>query len=567
MRNQEVAELLYEIADLLELKGESVYRIIAYREAARNIEHLMEPIEALDAEDRLEEIPRVGEALSKKIHEFLSTGTLRYRDELRKEFPPGLIAIQDVPGVGPRTAMLLYKELKIESIEELEKAAKEHRLRGLPRLGEKAEEKILKGISMLKSMSGRLLLGIALPAAEEVVGLLGKAADVEKISPAGSIRRMRETIGDIDILVASGKPESVMNAFTTLPIVKEVIQVGETKATILSTSNLQIDLRVVAPESWGAALQYFTGSKPHNIRLRDMALKRGWKINEYGVFEGEKRMGGETEEGIYEMLGLQYIQPEMREDQGEVELAARGELPELVELGDIRGDIHANSTWSDGNNSIAEMASAARDRGYDYLAICDHSKSLGVAGGLSEEDFSEQSEEIGRVSEELDFKILAGVEVNILSDGTLDLADGVLSDFDVVVAGIHTGFNQSMEKITGRIVSAMENEHVDIISHPTGRLIERRSPYEVDIERIIRVASETETVLETNAAPERLDLRDVDAKRAKESGVRIAISTDAHSIDTLDYMRYGVATARRGWLEARDVINTLTYRGLTKVLA
>lgn len=567
MRNQEVAELLYEIADLLELKGESVYRIIAYREAARNIEHLMEPIEALDAEDRLEEIPRVGEALSKKIHEFLSTGTLRYRDELRKEFPPGLIAIQDVPGVGPRTAMLLYKELKIESIEELEKAAKEHRLRGLPRLGEKAEEKILKGISMLKSMSGRLLLGIALPAAEEVVGLLGKAADVEKISPAGSIRRMRETIGDIDILVASGKPESVMNAFTTLPIVKEVIQVGETKATILSTSNLQIDLRVVAPESWGAALQYFTGSKPHNIRLRDMALKRGWKINEYGVFEGEKRMGGETEEGIYEMLGLQYIQPEMREDQGEVELAARGELPELVELGDIRGDIHAHSTWSDGNNSIAEMASAARDRGYDYLAICDHSKSLGVAGGLSEEDFSEQSEEIGRVSEELDFKILAGVEVNILSDGTLDLADGVLSDFDVVVAGIHTGFNQSMEKITGRIVSAMENEHVDIISHPTGRLIERRSPYEVDIERIIRVASETETVLETNAAPERLDLRDVDAKRAKESGVRIAISTDAHSIDTLDYMRYGVATARRGWLEARDVINTLTYRGLTKVLA
>ncbi len=567
MRNQEVAALLYETADLLELKGENVYRIVAYREAGRVIEHLSEPIEVIDAEGRLEEIPRVGEALTKKIHEFLTTGTLKYRDDLRKEFPPGLLEMQEVPGVGPRTAMLLYKKLKIESIDELEKAAKEHRIRGLPRMGEKAEEKILKGIEMLRAKSGRLLLGIALPAAEEVVRLLGKAKSVERISPAGSIRRMKETIGDIDILVASNKPEQVMKAFTSLPIVKEALQVGETKATIISKDNLQIDLRVVAPHSWGAALQYFTGSKPHNIKLRDLAIKRGWKLNEYGVFKGEEKIGGESEADIYEMLGLQYIPPEMREDQGEVELAAEKKLPRLVELKDIKGDIHAHTKWSDGNNSISEMASAAKRRGYEYLAICDHSKSLGIAGGLSEEDFSKQMKEIEATIKKLDFHLLSGVEVNIMSDGTLDLSAKVLANFNVVVAGVHTGFNQSKEKITGRITSAMENENVDIISHPTGRLIERRSPYEVDIQRIIEVASETSTALEINAAPERLDLKDTDARRAKESGVKVAISTDTHSTDTLDYMRYGVATARRGWLEAKDVINTLSYKELMKTLS
>jgi DNA polymerase (family 10) len=558
---------MYEIADLLELKGENVYRIIAYREAGRVIEHYREPIEVLDAEGRLTEIPRVGEALAKKIHEFLTTGTLKYRDKLKSEFPPGLIEMQEIPGVGPRTAMLLYKKLGIRSIQELEKAAKEHRLRDLPRMGERAEEKILKGISMLKAMSGRLLLGIALPAAEEVVELLRETDGVENIEPAGSIRRMKETIGDIDILVASSKPELVMQSFTTLPIVKDVLLVGETKASILSTSNLQIDLRVVAPKSWGAALQYFTGSKPHNIRLRDMAMKRGWKINEYGVFKGEEKIGGEIEEGIYEMLGLQYIPPELREDRGEVEMAAKRELPELVKLEEIKGDIHVHSIWSDGNYSIYEMAGAAKERGYEYLAICDHSKSLGIAGGLSADEFSKQMKEIESVSDELGIHILAGVEINIMSDRSLDLTDDILSEFDVVVAGIHTGFNQSKEKITARLVAAMENEHVDIISHPTGRLIERRSPYDVDVEEIIRIAGETGTILEINAAPERLDLRDVDARAAKESGVKVAISTDAHSTGTLDYMRYGVATARRGWLEARDVINTYPYDELMKIFA
>ncbi len=567
MKNREAAEVLYEIADLLELKGENIYRIIAYREAARTIEHYPEAIEKLDEEGRLEEIPRVGEALAKKLHEYLSTGELSYLEKLKKEFPPGLMELREVPGVGPRTAMLLYKKLGIESIKELEKAAKEHKLRVLPRMGEKAEEKILRGIEMLRAKTGRLLLGVALPAAEEVVELLCKAKGVEKVSPAGSIRRMKETIGDIDILVASNAPELVMRAFAALPIVKEVLQVGETKATILSKDNLQIDLRVVAPESWGAALQYFTGSKAHNIKLRDMALKRGWKVNEYGVFKGEKRIGGESEEGLYEMLGLQFIQPEMREDQGEVELSLKEKLPDLVELKEIKGDIHAHTKWSDGNASIIEMAKAAKQRGYEYLAICDHSKSLGVAGGLSEGEFAKQQKEIAKTMDALDFHILAGVEVNILSDGSLDLGDDALAERDIVVAGIHTGFNQSREKITGRIISAMENENVDIISHPTGRLIERRSPYEVDIERIINVASETGTVLEINAAPERLDLKDIDARRAKEHGVRVAISTDAHSTGTLDYMRYGVATARRGWLEAKDVINTLSYKQLAKVLS
>ncbi|MEE8168128.1 MAG: DNA polymerase/3'-5' exonuclease PolX [Candidatus Hydrothermarchaeales archaeon] len=566
MKNQEVAKLLYDIANLLELKGVNVYRIVAYREAARNVEHLPEPIEDLDAEGKLMEIPRVGEAIAKKIHEFLTTGTLGYRDELRKEFPPGLMEVQEVPNIGPKLTKLLYEELGIASVEDLKKAAKEHRIRHLPRMGARAEEKILKGINMLKERSGRLLLGVALPAAEEVMEYL-KGKGVEHISPAGSIRRGKETIGDIDILIASKTPREVMQDFTTLPIVKEVLLTGETKSSILTKGNLQIDLRVVPPESWGAALQYFTGSKAHNIRLREKALKKGWKINEYGIFEGDKKIGGEQEDDIYELLGLQYIPPEMREDTGEIKAAEKGELPELLSLRDIKGDIHAHTTWSDGNASIEDMAKAARAMDYEYLAVCDHAKSLGIAGGLTEEQLSEQRNEIMRVREELDFHLLTGVEVNIMSDRSLDLEDSTLKDLDIVVAGIHTGFNQSSEKITSRIVSAMENKHVDIISHPTGRLIERRPPYEVDVDKILEVAKETKTSLEINAAPDRLDLKDMDARKAKNKDVRIAISTDAHSTDTLDYMKFGVSTARRGWLEARDVLNTRSFEGLKKWLS
>jgi len=430
-------------------------------------------------------------------------------------------------------------------------------------MGTKSEENILRGIEMIKARTGRMLLGIALPAAEQVIRYMKQLREVEQIEAAGSIRRMKETIGDIDILAASKEPEVVMKAFTALPLVKEVLATGETRASILTKDSLQIDIRVVDPVSWGAALQYFTGSKAHNIRLREMAGKMNLKINEYGIFRENRRIGGEEEEEIYKILGLQYIPPELREDQGEIETAKQGRLPELIKFNQIKGDLHVHSSWSDGSASIQEMAMAAKQRGYEYIAICDHSKSLGIAAGLEPEEIHEQRKEIEELNKKFKaFRIISGVEANILSDGEIDFSDSELKQFDLVVAGVHSGFRQPVEKITSRIIAAMENEHVDIISHPTGRLIEKRAPYEVDVEKILDVAAETKTALEISASPERLDLRDVDARKAKEHGVAIAIGTDAHSIASLDLMKYGVATARRAWLEAKDVLNTLSAEEL-----
>ncbi len=569
MRNREVAQLLENIATLLEMKGENRFKIVAYEEAARRIESWPEPIEEVWKEGRLKEIPGVGESIASKIEEYLSTGKLSYLEELTKEIPPEVVYLTAIPGVGPKIAKLLYDQLGIKSIEDLEKAIAEQKLRHLPRLGVKSEEKIRKGIEMLKRQSGRMLLGQALPLVEEIIEVIQEKSGVTKISPAGSIRRMKETIGDIDILVASSTPESIMDIFTSLPQVREIIARGTTKSSIVTQEGIQVDLRVVEETSFGAALQYFTGSKAHNIKLREIALKKGFKVNEYGIFrlDNDKRVGGEKEEEIYETLGMEWIPPEMREDQGEIELAQEKKLPVLIEIGDLQGDLHAHSNWSDGVASIEEMAEAALSRGYKYLAICDHTQSLAVASGLSPEEIRERRKEIERWNKKgKGLRLLDGVEVNIMSDGSLDFPDSELEKLEVVVAGLHSGLGQGEEKILRRLEGAMKNKYVQVISHPTGRILNRRDAYQVNREKLFYLARETRTSLEINSQPERLDLSDVDARRARDLGVKLVISTDAHSPSSLDYIRYGVAQARRGWLRKEDVLNTFSLEKLLEFL-
>jgi len=566
-----VAKILRDIATLLEIKGENRFRVVAHEEAARRIESWPEPIEEVWQRGELTKIPGIGASIAAKISEYLQTGKMQYLEELTREVPPELIELTRVPGVGPKLAKLLYEELGIKSLEELEKAIAEKKLRNLPRLGVKSEEKIKKGLEMLKRQKGRMLLGQVLPVVEEIVALLQEKTGVEQISPAGSVRRMKETIGDIDILVASSQAEKIMDVFVTLPMVREVLAKGATKSSVVLHDGLQVDLRVVEPVSFGAALQYFTGSKAHNIRLREIAIRKGLKVNEYGIFriDSGQRVGGEREEEIYEVLGMEWIPPELREDQGEIEAALEKRLPVLIELADIKGDLHVHSRWSDGLSSIEEMAEAALKRGYQYLAICDHTQSLAVASGLGPEDLKERDKEIREWnSRRKGLLLLSGVEVNILSDGSLDLADEDLAKLDVVIGGLHSGLNQSREKIMMRLEKAMHNPYVQAISHPTGRLINKREAYSVELDSLLELASRTGTFLEINAQPERLDLRDIDARKAKESfGLKVIISTDAHEPKSLDYMRLGVAQARRAWLTACDVLNTYDLEKLLDYLS
>ncbi|MCL4459158.1 MAG: DNA polymerase/3'-5' exonuclease PolX [Chloroflexi bacterium] len=565
MRNKEVSRILEDIADILEIKGESPFRIGAYREAARRIENLIEDVAKLTTEGKLRKIPGVGESIAAKIEEYLSTGRCQYYEDIKKDIPEGLVHLLQVPGLGPRKAQLLYKELGITGLEDLEKAAQEHRLRHLPGMGEKSEENLLRELERWKQRTQRYLLGVALPAAEEVASLMRGCLAVRQIDPAGSIRRMRQTIGDIDLLAASEGPERVMEFLVSLPMVKEVIARGSTKSSILTYDNLQIDLRVVEPDSYGAALQYFTGSKSHNIALRELAQRKGLKISEYGIFEeaSGKRLGGEKEEDIYRLLGMSYIPPELRENRGEIESALRGTLPQLIDYGELRGDLHVHSNWSDGTDSLEDIALAARARGYEYLAICDHSQSLGIARGLSLERVREQRKTIIELNKKLyPFRLLAGIEVDIRGDGTLDYDDEVLQAFDLVSASIHSGFGQSKERITQRLIGAIQNPYVDVICHPTGRLIGKREAYELDLEAVLEAAAQTYTALEINAAPDRLDLDDIGARRAVELGIPLVINTDAHSTSQLGFARYGIATARRGWVDSRSVLNTLPLEQL-----
>jgi len=567
MKNLEISRIFRDMASILEIKGENVFRIRAYERAAMNIEGLTEGIDIYVKEDRLREIPGIGQDLAEKIKEFIETGKVGAYEELKKTVPEGLLDLLNIPGVGPKTAKLLYEKLKIKNISDLEEAIRNKKLEGIFGIKEKTIENILKGIEIIRKGKERMPLAEAFSVADEFVSALKKMPTVNKVSYAGSLRRQKETVRDIDILVASESPRELMDGFVKFEPVNEILAKGETKSSVRTKEGVQVDCRVVEDKSFGAALLYFTGSKSFNIKLRQLAIKEGLKINEYGVFKNDKFICGKTEEEIFKLLGLPYIEPELREDRGEIELAREGKLPDLIELKDIKGDLHAHSDWSDGQNSIEEMTQAARRKGYSYIAVTDHSQSLKVAGGLSTAELKKKKREIDQLNKRLkDFRILYGTEVDIDSEGRIDYNNRVLKEFDVVVAAIHTGFKQSKERITKRLVKACLNKYVHIIAHPTGRLWGARDAYEIDFEELLKVAGETNTQMEINSFPQRLDLNDLNSRRAKETGVRIAINTDAHTTEQLDSMKLGVAVARRGWLTKEDVINALPLEKLLKRL-
>jgi len=561
MKNRQVAKILYEVADLLELQGVQ-FKPRAYRRAAQAVESCPIPIEELVGEGRLSELPGVGESIAKKIEEIVKTGRLKYHEELKKALPVDLYALTQVEGVGPKTAKLLYEQLGVRTLEDLERAAKEGRIRNIKGLGPKTEEKILRGLAEARRAERRELLGYALPLARDLCKRLEATGLFKRLQPAGSLRRGKETVGDLDLLAVSDRPEEAARAFVSLPEVEEVLAQGPKKSSVRLSGGLQVDLRIVPEESFGAALQYFTGSKAHNIRLRERAVARGWKLNEYGLFDRDgRRLAGETEEGVYEALGLPYIPPELREDQGEIQAAERGELPALVRYEDILSDLHVHTDWSDGKASLAEMAQAARKRGLKCIAVTDHFRFSQAIKGLSEDDLLRQIEEIARLNEELDdFCILSGVEANIQRDGSIDVPPELLKRVDLVIASVHSHFRLSKGEMTARLVRAVENEHVDVLGHPTGRLIGERPPYEADWEEVFHRAAKAGTILEVNANPQRLDLSAGHIREAIEVGVRLIIGTDAHAPEHLDFLELGVVTCRRGWAEARHVLNCLPWK-------
>ncbi len=566
-KNREIAEIFDKIADILELLNENPFRIRAYRNAGANIRELTGDIEDLAERGELTGIPGVGPDLAGKIKEFISTGKIEDYEKLRKRVSEELTGLLDIQGLGPKTIIKLNKELSIKNLEDLERALEMGEVLKLRGMGEKKVEDIKRGIELFKKSRERIPLGIALPLAEDIVRRISKIPGTKGTAIAGSVRRMKETIGDIDILTEARDGERVVKAFTNLPFVKEVLAAGDTKGSVVLENGIQVDLRVVEPESYGAALLYFIGSKAHNIKLRTIALEKGLKINEYGIFRGDKKIAGETEKGIYETLGLQWIPPEIREDRGEIEAAQYGKLPDLVKLEDIKGDLQMHSIWSDGKATIEEMALKAKGLGYEYIAMTDHSPSSRIAGGLSIERLYEKKREVDALNKKLKgIKILMGSEVDIKSDGSLDYPDEVLKDLDIAIASVHSGFKMDMESMTKRIVKALKNPFIHFLVHPTGRLIGRREGYEVDMDEVIRTAKEYGKALEVNSHYLRLDLNDINVRKAVNAGVKIAISTDSHAPDELDMMRLGVATARRGWAEKKDVLNTMRLNELSKWL-
>ena len=568
MKNQQVANIFNEIADLLELKGENVFRIRAYRRAAQNVDGLARDVTTLSDEE-LAAIPGIGKDLIGKIHEYLEKGSVGKHEELKKEIPGGVLDLLRIPGLGPKKVMQFYDKLKVRSIDELEDAIRTGKLSGLPGIQKKSEENILKGIGLIKRGTDRRPLGRVLPLAEDIVRRMKDAAPVDRIEVAGSIRRMKEMVKDIDILTTSKHPEKVMDSFVGLPQVSRVLAHGPTKSSVMTEDGIQVDLRVVDEDSFGAALQYFTGSKQHSIRLREMAVKAGLKLNEYGVFKepGDKKIGGKTEEEMYKALKLPWIPPELREDTGEIEAALNGKLPDLVTLRDIKGDLHVHTKESDGSHDLDTLVRAAKNKGYSYIAITDHTKGLGVARGLDEKRLAKEIKLNDAANEKLaGFRILKGTEIDIRSDGRLDLADEALAGLDIVVASVHSGFKQSQEQMTRRIISAIRNPCVGVIAHPTGRLIGERDAYAVDMEAVLKEAAKYGVAMEVNAYPLRLDLNDMHIKRAKEYGVLLAINTDTHVLNQFDFMTYGVSVARRGWAEKKDVLNTLAYDELIRRL-
>lgn len=566
MDNQQIARIFDHISQILQLQGENPFKVRAYTRASEVIRGLTYELADAGPDASLEKLPGIGKKMALKIEELLETGKLEAYEELKKSDYAPLVAFLDIRGVGPKHAKLIFEALSINTIEALEQAASQGKLRGLPGLGPKAEANILKGIQDAKKYKERTPLAQVLPKARAILSRLSSMEEAEQAVLAGSVRRMRETVADVDILVASKHPDRITKAFVALAgpnRPEQIIAQGETKSSILTDDGFQIDLRVVAPESFGAAAHYFTGSKAHNIRIRSLAQERGLKVNEYGVYDGETRIGGATEEQIFEAVGLPFIPPEIREDQGEIEAAQQSKLPDLIRLDQIKGDLHVHTNYSDGQSTVEEMARAAKDRGYSYLAICDHSPAVGITNGLTAERLAVQREEIERANKMLDgFRVLAGIEVDIRSDNTLDLEDDALARLDLVVAAVHTKLGQPKNEMTRRIITAIEHPSVHIIAHPTGRLIGRREPYEVDMEKVMDACKANGKVLELNAHPERLDLSDTHCRKAKEKGLKIAISTDSHSDTQLELMEYGIANARRGWIEGDDVINTLPLEKL-----
>lgn len=558
---EELSRAFQELAELSEIKGEVRFKVNAYSNAAEIIRAHGPDILEMDDVKELRKVPGIGEGIAKKILEFKETGTISRLEELKEEIPVEVISLLQVPNLGPKRAKLIYGELGIHTIQELQDAAEAGQLAGLHGLGPKAESNILEGIRHMQSTSGRMPLDKAYAVQKEISTLMEARIPGLEISAAGSLRRMKETIGDIDLLVSSEDGAAVMEAFCTLPLAAKVQVRGDTKSSIVTRDGMQVDLRVVLPKEFGAALQYFTGSQSHNVRVREIAKKGGRKINEYGVYviEGGRRIAGDSEEEVYQALGMACPPPELRENRGEVEAALRGELPVLLEHADIRGDLHAHSEASDGIDSLEEMRAAAERLGYSYLAVTDHAMNLRVAGGLTVEALRAQVEAIRRLNAEGNspVTILAGCELNVDNEGGLDYDDETLSLLDVVIASVHGGFKQPREQMTRRMVQAIRNPHVKIVGHPTGRLIGQRPPYDVDLRAVMREAAGMGTALELNAFPDRLDLCDEHLMEAREAGAKIAIGTDAHRVEHLGFMLYGVATARRGWLGPGDVLNAM----------
>jgi DNA polymerase (family 10) len=559
VKNQDVAGIFNEIADMLDILGEDAFRIISYRRAARQIEGLTEDIEDLVRQGRVGSIPGIGAALGEKIEEYVTTGKMAYHEELRAKFPPGVLDMLRVRGIGPKKVKLLWQELGISDIETLRKAAQTHRLRRVKGFGEKTEEKILRSIELLKEGESVFLLATAHAVADIVLAHLRERAPVHHLAAAGSLRRMKETVRDIDIIATTDRPAAVVEAFTQMPGVREVVAAGERKSVVLFDVEgrfIQIDLRIVEPGSWGAALQYDTGNKDHNIHLRTMAEKRGLKLNEYGIFRDDKKIAGETEESVYESLGLSAIPPEMREDQGEIELAAKGEVPRLVEDGDVHGEFHVHTNATDGLDSVETMVDTARSRGYEYVGISDHSVSSTVAFGLTAEAALARRDRFRELNRERKgFTVLLGTECDILDGGEMDYPDEVLKEFDFVIAAVHSRFTQPIAEMTARVVAAVRNPYVNILAHPTTRKIGQRDPVQIDLDEVYAACASTGTAIEIDAYPDRMDLNGTQARAAKNAGCTIAVDTDSHARGHLAWIRFGVGTARRGWLTRDDVLN------------
>jgi len=589
MVNKEIAKILYEIADYLEMDAVP-FKPYAYERAAISLETLEEDVEQIYKKGglkALENIPGVGKSIAEKIEEYLKTGKIIYYERFKRRLPLKIEELVAVEGLGPKKVKFLYEKLGIRNLKDLEKAAKSHKIAPLFGFGEKTEKNILEGITFLKRSKGRFLLGEILPIVKDVTEKLKSLKEVEKLVPVGSVRRRKETIGDVDLLVISKNPQKVMDFFVSLPGVIKIWGKGFTKASVRMQGGFDMDLRVVPKRSYGAALQYFTGSKEHNIVTRKIAIEKGLKLSEYGLFKGSRMIAGENEELIYKPLGMVLIPPELRENTGEIEASLRqfsasakasadkqgkpNGLPEIIGYQDIKGDLHCHSDWDGGENTIEEMAEAAQNMGYEYIGIADHTKFLRIEHGLDEKSLALQRKEIDKINfkfqiSNLKFKILQGCEANILNDGSLDIKDEALEKLDFVIAGVHSSFKITKNEMTERIIKAMKNPNVDIISHPTGRILKRRDEYQIDFDEILKVAKETGTILEINSYPERLDLNDKNIRRAKEFGVKMIINTDSHHKDHLRFMEFGVAQARRGWAEKGDIVNVWSIEKLLKML-